>query len=56
MRKPKEFKWIFIQKDEEKLSLFTDDMTVFLSTTPRKKIKHQSIPIAGKQLQQCDWI
>ena len=53
IRQQKDVKGIQIGKEEVKLSLFADDMIVYLSDT--KKL-HQRTPTADKQLQQSGWL
>ena len=53
IRQHKDVKGIQIGKEEVKLSLFADDMIVYLSDT--KKL-HQRTPTADKQLQQSGWL
>ena len=48
-----EVKGIQIGKEEVKLSLFADEMIVYLSD-PKKL--HQRTPTADKQLQQSGWL
>ena len=53
IRQQKGVKGIQIGKEEVKISLFADDMIVYLSDPPKF---HQRTPTADKQLQQSGWI
>ena len=53
IRKQREIKGIKTKKKEDKVSLFADDMVVYISDPPKF---HEKTPTADKQLKQHGWI